>query len=119
MNLAEAQDIGPNFDQTFSYAAVHFGDVPAECIARVVGHDPTILYERPPEVALHAPTSQQDFRASDDLLLDPDQKQKRLDLIRHCVPFCKRLTEKSLKKNLLQHQEKGTAVNTRTAGVVQ
>ena len=37
--------------ETILYAVIHFGDVPAECVARVVRHDQTILYERPSEVA--------------------------------------------------------------------
>ena len=51
IELVKAQDMGLQFFQTFSYAVVHFGYIPAECIARVVGDDQTILYERPLEVA--------------------------------------------------------------------
>ena len=58
-----------------------FGDVPAECITRVVGHDETILYERPSEVAPHAPAIQEDFRASRDRLLDPVDNYKRLSIL--------------------------------------
>ena len=39
MDLVKAQEMGPTFYKTCSYAVVHFGDVPVECIARVVGHD--------------------------------------------------------------------------------
>ena len=70
----------------------HFGDVPAECVARDVGHDRKILYERPLQVAPHAPAIQADFRASGDRLLDQGQQQKRLDLIVHRVND--RLTKK-------------------------
>ena len=44
---------------TFRCVVVHFGDIPADCIARVVGHDHTILSERPSEVTPHAPQSKQ------------------------------------------------------------
>ena len=36
-------------------------------------------------VAPHAPAIQEGFRASGDRLLDSDQKQKRLDLIKNCL----------------------------------
>ena len=58
IDLVKAHDTGLKFYQTFSYAVVRFGDVPAECVARVVGHDDTILCERPSEVAPHAPAIQ-------------------------------------------------------------
>ena len=75
MDLVKAQDMGLKFYQTFSCAVVLFGDNPAERIARVVGRDQTILYEkRPADVAPHAPAIQADFRASGDRLLDPDQQ---------------------------------------------
>ena len=44
-----------NTDTVFSCAVGRFEDVPAECIARVVGYDQTILNERPSQVAPHAP----------------------------------------------------------------
>ena len=84
-DLVKAQDMGPQFHQTFSFAVVHFGDIPAECIASVVGHDQTILFERPSQVAWHAQAIQGDFRASGDRLLDQDQHQKRLDIMGGCV----------------------------------
>ena len=65
---------------TFSHADVHIGDIPAESTAMVVGHDQTILFERPSEVTLDDPTIQTDFRASGDRLLGQDQKTKK-DLI--------------------------------------
>ena len=71
-DVVKAQDMGY---QTFSDAAFHFRDVPAQCMARVVGHDQTILYERPSEVAPHAPAIQADFSASGYWLLDLDQQQ--------------------------------------------
>ena len=51
INLIRARDMGLQFYRTFSDAVVHFGDIPADCIARVVGHDQTILHERPLEAA--------------------------------------------------------------------
>ena len=75
--------MGLKIFQTFSYADVNFGDVLATCVARVAVHDQTILYERPLEVAPHAPAIQADFRAPGDWLLDPDQQQKRFDLTRN------------------------------------
>ena len=77
--------MGLKLDQQFSYALVHIGDIPTECVARVVGHAQTILHERPLEVAPHAPATQADVRASGDRLLDQNQQQKRLDLNRNCV----------------------------------
>ena len=79
LDLAKAQDTGLQFYQNFSYAVVHFGDVPAECIARGLGHEQTILYVRPCRSA--------DFRASGGRLLHSDQKQKRLDLVRKLCQF--------------------------------
>ena len=79
--------------QTFSYAVFHFGDILAECTARAVGHDQTILYERPSEVTPNDPAIQADVRASGDRLFDQDQQQKRLDLIRSCVRSAKKKNE--------------------------
>ena len=62
--------MGLKLYQTFSYAVAHFADIPADCISRVVGHDRTILYERPPTSAPHVPAIQADARASGDRLLD-------------------------------------------------
>ena len=45
-----------------SCTIVHFGDIPAECIVRVVGHDETIFFERPSQVAPRAPALQKYFR---------------------------------------------------------
>ena len=63
-DLVRAEDMGQKFYQPFSYVVVQFGDVPAVCIARIVGHDQAILHERPSEVAPHAPAMQADFRVS-------------------------------------------------------
>ena len=73
----KAQKMGLQFSHTFSYGVVHFGDIPAERVTRVVAHDQTILYQRPSDVISHAPAIQHDFRASVDQLLDPDQQSKR------------------------------------------
>ena len=96
-DLFTAQDMGLIFLQTFSYAVVHFGDIPAECIASVVGHDQTILYERPLEVESHAPAIQADFGPSGDRLLDLDLNNKRWSISLGIVeiPCYKLLTEKS------------------------
>ena len=48
IGLVKEQKMVLKFFHDFSCAVVHFGDIPAECIARVVGHDQTIMYERPP-----------------------------------------------------------------------
>ena len=77
----KSQCMGPKLCQTFSYAVVHFGDIPAECTVRVVGYDQTMLFAGPSKVVPHAPEIQADVRASGDRLLDQDQQQKRLDLI--------------------------------------
>ena len=72
LGLVRAQDMGLKLYQTFSSAVVHVGGVPAECNAKVVGHDYTILYERP-EVAPHTPAILAEFRASGDRWLDTHQ----------------------------------------------
>ena len=56
--------MGLTLYQPYSYAVVHFGDLPAERIAGVVGQDQAILYERPSEVTPYASAIQADFRAS-------------------------------------------------------
>ena len=74
------------------------------------------LYERPPDVAPHAPAIQADVRALGDRLLDQDQQQKRFDLIRSCVNFLMQSpTKDEVTKEPLQHLEKGTDVDERTA----
>ena len=90
-----AQEMGLQVDQTVSCVVVHFGDVPAERISRVVGHDQTRLCERPSEVTLNAPAIQ-DFRALGARRLDQGQQQ-RLVLIR---------TKKSLQKRCLSIKKK-------------
>ena len=55
MVRSKAQEMVLNVCQTFSYAAVLFGDIPAYCTAGVVGHDQTMLYEEPSEVTLKDP----------------------------------------------------------------
>ena len=117
--LVKTQEMGLTFYHTFSYAVVHLGDIPAQCIARIVGHDETILYERPSEVTPNTPSIQADFRASVDRMLDQDQQQKRLDLTGSCVhsmlqfPHTDQLT-----KELLQYKQQGTEIDTHS-GVVQ
>ena len=44
IGVVRAQDMGLKIFESYSFIVVHFGDSPAECIARVVGHDQTILY---------------------------------------------------------------------------
>ena len=109
--------MGLKFFQTFICVAVHVGDVPAECIARVVGHDQAILYERPPEVAPRAPAIQEAVRASGNRLHDPDQQQKRLDLIKKYFNFFVQAPHrKELEEELFRYQErKYMEVNSRTA----
>ena len=70
--------MGLTIVQTFSYAVVHFGDFPATCTARVVGHDQTVLYERPSEVTLNGPAIEEDARAAGGRLLDQVQQQRKL-----------------------------------------
>ena len=106
---AQAQDMGLKFFQTFSYAVVHFGVVVAQCIARVVAHDQTILHERPSEVTQYDRAIHEDFRASTDQLLDPDQKQMRLDLISSRVcPILQAPHRRELEKKLM-HVQRGVA----------
>ena len=60
IDLFKAQEKGLKFNQPFSFAVVHVGDSPTECLARV---------------APHAPTIQADFRASGDRLLDQSHQE--------------------------------------------
>ena len=114
-DLAKAQEMDLEFYQSFSYAVVHVGDTPAESIASVVGHEQTIVHERP-EVAPDAPALQEDFWASGDRLLDTDQKQRRPDLFRNCVDsILQAPNEDELEKELLQYQQQGTETGQRTA----
>ena len=78
------------------------GDVPPECIANVVGHDETMLYERPSEAAPHATAIKAGLRASGDQSLEPDQQHKKLNLIRNCVnSIFKALHGKELEEEIL------------------
>ena len=116
MDLVKAQEMGLKFFQIFSYAVLPFGDIPADCIARVVGHDQTILYERSSEVAPSAPAIHAEFRVSGDRLLDQDQQQKGLDFIESCVTFVLQspyLDE--LTKELRQSQQTDMEMYKRTA----
>ena len=87
VDLVEAQKIGLTLFQSLSVAVVHVGNIPAECIAKIVGHGQTILCGRPSEVVPHALAIQAYFRASGDRLHDQDQQQIKLDLIKSCVKF--------------------------------
>ena len=80
MDLIKARQIDLKFGGTFSSAVVHFGDIPAECIAKVVGYDQTIFCERPSEIAPQALAIQLDVLASGDRLLDEDPRQNRLNI---------------------------------------
>ena len=86
-DLVKAHEIGLTLSHTLSCAVVHFGDVPADCRARVVRHDQTILNEIPSEVTPNDPAIQAHVRASVDRLLDQDQQQRMLDLLTSCVNF--------------------------------
>ena len=82
----KAEDIGEKcIHLSVRLLFVHFGDIPAECIARIVGDDQTILYERPSEAAPHAPAIQADFRASGDRFMR-NLTEKSLT---HAVCSCK------------------------------
>ena len=50
IDLVKPQEMSLKSFHTVSYVVVHFGDIPAECIARVVAHDQTFLREIPSEV---------------------------------------------------------------------
>ena len=115
MDLVKAQEMGLKLVQTFSVALVHKGDIPAECIARVVGHDQTILFESPSELS-NDPAIQADVRASGGRLLDPDQHRKRLRLNMNCAnSISPAFHEDEPEKELLQYQIQGTEVDERTA----
>ena len=87
IDLVKAQEMGLKCFQSFSYAVVHFGDIPAPCMARVVGPDQTIVFERPSVVTPNAPAIRAVFRAWGGRLLDQDQQKKGLDFIRDCADF--------------------------------
>ena len=77
IDLVNAQETGQKFKQTISDADVHFGDIPAESVARVVGHDHMILQERPSEVTLNDPAIQADFRSCVDFNLQSPHKDEQ------------------------------------------
>ena len=88
--LVEAREMELTICQTSSHA-VHCGDIPADRIAKIVANGDTISYERPSQGALRALALQEDFWASADQLLEPDQKHKKVDLFRNShnyVPTC-------------------------------
>ena len=115
IDMVKAQKMGLKIVPTFSYAVVHFGSIPAECMATVVGHGQTISCERPSDATLNDPAIQADVRASGTRLLDKDQEQKWLDLIRSCVSFIfQSPTKHELTKEPFQCQEKGEEVDERT-----
>ena len=109
ITLVNSQEMGLKCNQPFSYAVVYFGDIPAECIARVVGHDQTILYAIPSETTPHALSIHAEFRASGDRLLDQDQQQERLDLTESCVNSILQSHHKDeLGEEVLQYQQQWT-----------
>ena len=113
MKLIVSKQHFASFHQSFSHAFVYFG---AECIARVAGQDATVFHERPHEVAPHTPPIQECLEASGDWLLDSDQKQKRLDLIRNCVhSFVQTAHRKELDEDVLSVSKKRAEVHERTA----
>ena len=92
------------------------GDIRAECIARVVGHEQTVSDELPLVVALAIQAIDADFCASGDQLLQKNNIRKKFDLIQFCVNFvlhCPNQDEPT--KGPLQYQEKGTEVVAHTA----
>ena len=108
MELGKAQKWDLKFNQTFCDAVVYFGDVPAECIAGLVGHDQTILYKRPftGRIALHRHIKEH-VRASGGLLPDSDLHPKDSSLSEIVlVPSDKHFAEESLKKNCFSVKQK-------------
>ena len=87
------------FYQTYRYAVVRLGNIPAECIEEETILRTGTLRIFPGERLLH-----------------PDQKPKTLDLIRNFVDsILQAPNRKELEENLLQCQSKDTEVNERTA----
>ena len=96
---------------------VHLGDIPAECIARVVGHEQTVSDEVPSVVALAIQAIHTDFCASGDRLLEKKNNiRTKFGLIQFCVNFVLHCpNQDELTKGPLQYQEKGTEVVAHTA----
>ena len=90
-------------------------------MARVVGHDQTVLCDRPSEVTLNDLAIPAEFRASGGRLLDQDQQKKSLDISPGVViiSICYLQKKDEQTGEILQYQEKGTEVDERTGGVVQ
>ena len=65
-----------------SNAVVHFGDIPADCMARVVGYDQPIFHERPSELAVLALAIHPDFRA-----FQSPSKDEPTNVLLHAILF--------------------------------
>ena len=117
IDLVRAQEMGlTNLSNIQVCCCSIFGDIPAEYIPRFVGHDQTLLCERPSEVTPNDPAIQAHFRASGDRLLHQDQQQRRLDLIRSCVKIILQSPNKyELTRNQFSMKNKGAAADERTA----
>ena len=115
IGMVKAQDMCLTFYQTFSDATVHFGDVPAECIARVVGHDQTILFEHQKSHRTHRQSKNISVHQVTDCLTETKDKRGSTSSGIVLLPFNNSVTEQSFKKNNFSiNKKKSTEVNTRT-----
>ena len=80
IDMAKAQEMGLECYHMFSSAVVPLGDASQESLDTIKRS----CMQDPQKVAPHAPAIQDYFSALGDRLLDQDQQQKRLDLIRCC-----------------------------------
>ena len=114
----KAHSMSLKFYQTFSYVVVPFGDIPVECLTKVVGHDQPVLFEKPFEVTQNDRVIREDSRASGDRLLDQNQEQERRELISSRITRIKKsLHWEDLNEKLCHHQIQGTKKSHRSCRV--
>ena len=83
IDVAKAQEMGLECNHMFSSAVVPLGYASQESLDTIKRS----CTQDPQKVAPHAPAIQDYFSALGDRLLDQDQRQERLDLVRCCGNF--------------------------------
>ena len=104
IDLVTAQDMDLNFFETFSSALVLFRDVPAECIARVVGNALVRKDHHKSHRAHWHFNKISRHRVAGCLTLTRNKKDSISSGV--LIPFYKHFTEKSLKKICFSVKEK-------------
>ena len=84
-------DFSLTFYQTFSYAVVHFGDIPATCVAIFV---PSCTKDHQKSHRTHWQSKQISVHLVTDCLTQMNNKRGSISSGIVSIPFCNRLTEK-------------------------